>query len=103
MTPSDAVPPADTQRWQAIDGRRLLWEQFDDEYFVFNPASGHTHVLNALGAATLQLLSTEPSSTAQLLASLQAQLGEDGGEPLRQALQEHLRQLVAIGLAEAVL
>jgi len=103
VTPSDDLPSADSQRWQAIDGQRLLWERFDDEYFVFNPASGHTHVLNALGAATLQLLTDAPCSTAQLLAGLQAQLGEDGGEPLRQALQEHLRQLVAIGLAEAVL
>jgi PqqD family protein of HPr-rel-A system len=79
---------------------QLLWEQFDDEYFVFNPASGHTHVLNALGAATLQQLAGEPLTADELLARLQAQVGADGSEALHQALPEHLSQLAAIGLIE---
>ena len=49
MTQPDAVQSSATQRWIGIDAQQLLWEQFDDEFFVFNPASGHTHVLNALG------------------------------------------------------
>ena len=92
--------PVAAQRWIAIDARQLLWEQFDDEFFVFNPASGHTHLLNALGATTLQLLTDHALDSAQLLTRLQEQAGTDGDDALHQALETHLNQLAAIGLIE---
>ena len=100
MTQPDAVQSSATQRWIGIDAQQLLWEQFDDEFFVFNPASGHTHVLNALGAATLQLLTDEPLDAHALLIRLRDQAGAEGGPQLAQALAEHLAQLAAIGLIE---
>lgn len=93
-----ATPPG-APRWSGIAPESWLWEQFDDEYFVFNPASGHTHLLNALGATVLRLLEPAPLTEAELLECLHAEAGPDDGE-LAQALPMHLQQLAVIGLIE---
>lgn len=96
--PADATP-ASPPRWTGVAAADRLWEQFDDEYFVFNPASGHTHLLNALGAAVLQLLDSEALTEQQLLQSLREQVGDDD-DRLAAALATHLEQLAIIGLIE---
>jgi len=94
------TPAAPPVRWASVAPDALLWEQFDDEYFVFNPASGHTHLLNALGATALRLLDARPLTAAELLAQLHAQVGGGHDEQLQQALSGHLEQLATIGLIE---
>jgi PqqD family protein of HPr-rel-A system len=84
---------APESHWQARNFDRLLHETWDTETFVFNPASGHTHVLNEAAFALLQDLAVHPSSNRQLARSFGADTKER-----REGLREQLRQLELVGL-----
>ena len=75
-------------------------EQFEDEYFVFNPETGHTHVLNTLGMMSLQLLSESAKSNDELFTSLQAQAPDITAETLRSHIDQQLRQMEQLGLVD---
>lgn len=42
--------------WRISKGARLHWRQWDDEFVVYNAASGDTHVLNIIAAEALRRL-----------------------------------------------
>ena len=100
---SRRAPSSGTRIRLAIDPRQLLWESFEEEFFLFNTASGHTHVLNALGATLLRALASGDRSRAELLATLtdtsddSARAGE-----LVAHLDWLLAQLDELGLVEPV-
>lgn len=79
--------------WATTDFDRLLHETWDGETFVFNPGSGHTHVLNDAAFALLERLATQPSTTANLAREFDA-----GTQARLPALRQQLRQLETVGL-----
>lgn len=84
---------AATPLWRTLGFDDLLMRTWDDETFVFNPASGHTHLLNGVAVELLRLLHEQPRSSEQLAAEL--------GDPALQQLpelQQQLHQLALIGL-----
>ncbi|SEK79508.1 PqqD family protein, HPr-rel-A system [Roseateles sp. YR242] len=76
------------------------WEGEQQAVF-FNPASGDTHLIAALGAQLAEWLSTVPLNRQQLLHRLAHEVDWDdmpGTEALADLLDLHLRRLVEIEL-----
>lgn len=74
---------------------RACWE---DETFMYHPATGETHVLNRSAARVLEALAAGPLSTAELAG----QLDLDPGDSIGAALQAQLTMLASVRLIEAV-
>lgn len=88
-------------RWQAVDPDKLEWASWGDgEHFLFNPASGQTHLLNDLGRALLDDLARQPANAAELAGQL---YHPDHGLPVpafTELVAEQLRQLAVMQLVE---
>ena len=54
--------------WKVPQECRLEWRSFGSLHIVFNPASGDTHLLNAVSAAVLRSLEETPSTIDELQA-----------------------------------
>lgn len=93
MNPSRAP-----ETWHAPDFERFLVKDWEDEFFLFNPLTAHTHVLNPLGMAMLSGLAERPQDLEQIHTRL---FGEDApmDDQLASSLREQLAQFVVIGLA----
>lgn len=92
---------APTVRWHAPDLPACRWASWEPgEYFLFNPASGKTHLLNETGRGLLLLLGDCPRSVVEL-----GELLYDESEPvspaqLQRLVADQIRQLTLIGLTE---
>lgn len=80
--------------WTTPNFAQLLTKQWDDEVFVFNPASSETHLLNEGAFALLNALHAQPASTRELLASY---LPADQAD-LHDAFVAQIEQLALVGL-----
>lgn len=87
--------------WQAVDYRRLLIRQWDDEVFLFNPASGHTHLLNMAAAELLAQMADMPLDLDALCTRFFVLDAELDAATFRAVLAEHLEQLELLGLIRA--
>lgn len=90
MTLADAV-------WSAPDYPGLLHEQLEGEHFIFNPHTGHTHVLNEVALRLLGLLAKRPLTVDQLAQRLRT----EGTRMSPGELRDLLEQLQLLGLTEA--
>ena len=82
-----------SETWRSKGFEHLRIRLLEDEAFIFNPASGETHLLNQEGLLLLRELHHRPRSTEQLL--------HDFGDIARQhqaELFEQLHQFELIGL-----
>lgn len=50
--------------WHAAEPHALAWREWDDEFVVYNDATGNTHHLSALGGDVLLALLRHPSGIA---------------------------------------
>ena len=92
------LPAADTV-WRLPVGAELLWQKWDDEVIVFNTASGQTHLLDALSAATLREIESRPGGINQLADRLAERFELDGAD-LSQRLTEVCARFDELGLVE---
>lgn len=69
---------------------------WDDETFVFNPASGHTHLLNAAAVHMLERLHEQALSSRDLCAEFDIE--DIPGEQLLAHVEQQLQQLELLGL-----
>lgn len=79
--------------WHALNFADLIYEHWDEEYLVFNPRSGDTHVLNQVAFTLLQGIAESPGN----LHMLADRYLDDRAQI--DTLAEHLDQLELIGLA----
>lgn len=77
-------------------------EEWEDEIFLFNPGSGHTHLLNPVAAALLAELAQRPTDLATLVARFHDDDSTLDGPAFAAALSDHLAQLALIGLIREV-
>lgn len=87
-------PDLTSGRWGTCNFDQLLRETWDEETFLFNPASGETHLLNAAAMHLLELLEEEEASFEQLVG----RLFPDTDKPTLDALARQFEQLVLTGL-----
>jgi PqqD family protein of HPr-rel-A system len=74
---------------------RLEW---DDEFLVYNAASGQTPFLNLLAGEALRSLEAEPARTPELVRRLADQLEIAEDSPPLQMIDGLIRELDELGL-----
>jgi PqqD family protein of HPr-rel-A system len=89
-------------RWSARHDPPLLRHCWGDALFVYHPASGQTHYLNALGADVLDLVEAAPLALPELYASLLARHAIDDDPALHEVLTELMPLLVHLGIVTAL-
>ena len=87
-------------RWQLSPSGQLHWRQWDEEYLLFNAASGQTHFLNELGAGALQLLQQSPLSVVELSERLAALYELELDAKLQAYINRMVADLGRLGLIE---
>ncbi|MBB4843243.1 PqqD family protein of HPr-rel-A system [Paucibacter oligotrophus] len=90
-------------QWRLQAGSPLCLRQLDDQYLVFNAASGDTHLLSASGHELLQFLSEQDAQAWSAQALAQALLGEAEDADLCLSLERSLRHFEQLGLIAPVL
>ena len=86
--------------WQAPDFGDFLHEELEGEHFVFNPHTGHTHVVNAAALLLLKSLADQPLTGEELAQRLVLDYSEIELNELRELLRQQLEQLRLLGLVE---
>jgi PqqD family protein of HPr-rel-A system len=90
--------------WYCEVFKLLLVRNWEDEFFLYNPRTTHTHILNALGWQVLCACAEAPVPQHQLLEELSQVVHGDSGNPdpeqLAETLNAHLVQLSQLGLLE---
>ena len=84
--------------WAVPAGNMLAWRVWDDEFLVYNAASGQTHHLNLLAGEALRSLEAEPGSARALVCRLahQFEIAEDS--PPFQKIDDLIREFDELGL-----
>ena len=92
------APGGDSVRWEVPSANRLAWRIWDDEFLVYNTASGQTHHLNLLAGEALRSLEVEPAQTRELVRRLanQFEIAEDS--PPLQMIDRLIHELDELGL-----
>jgi PqqD family protein of HPr-rel-A system len=90
--------------WYAPDGRILLVRQWEEESLcvVYHPLSGDTHLLDALPAELLRLLTDKAHTTPELLADLSDVFADVDAQQAADLLERSLATLREIGLVQAI-
>lgn len=91
-----------TQSWQLCDRSALSMRGWGEDFAVFNPLSGHTHILDSVAGALLQALASGPLSETDLQRVLAEKLGFEEDEPLEVPLGQLLNHLDNQGLIAPV-
>jgi PqqD family protein of HPr-rel-A system len=91
-----------THSWQLCDRSALLMRNWGEDFAVFNPLSGHTHILDYTAGILLQALVGGSLSETDLQRILAAKLGFEEDEPLAVPLGQLLTQLDDQGLIARV-
>ena len=78
------APGGERIRWAVPTANMLVWRVWDDEFLVYNTASGQTHHLNFLAGEALRSLEAEPADVCELMHRManQFEIAEDS-PPLR--------------------
>jgi PqqD family protein of HPr-rel-A system len=83
----------------AVPGTNLLaWRIWDDEFLVYNAASGQTHHLNLLAGEALCSLEVEPAQTRELVRRLANQFKIAEDSPPLQMIDRLIHELDELGL-----
>jgi PqqD family protein of HPr-rel-A system len=98
-----ASAPIDCSSWCAPHGRTLLVRQWDEEVLcvVYHPLNGDTHLLDALPAELLRLLTDKAHTTPELLADLSDVFADVDAQQVADSLERSLATLREMGLVQA--
>jgi PqqD family protein of HPr-rel-A system len=91
-------PGNEGRRWTVPKGNGLAWRVWDDEFLVYNTASGQTHYLNLLAGEALLSLEAEPAQTHELVRRLANQFGIAEDSPPLQMIDRLIHELDELGL-----
>jgi len=92
------APGDDSTVWAVPLANMLTWRVFDDEFLVYNTASGKTHHLNILAGEALRSLEAEAATTRQLVSRLAEQFEIAEDSPSLQMIDRLVRELDDLGL-----
>jgi PqqD family protein of HPr-rel-A system len=89
-------------QWAVPKQVRLLWRLWNDEYIVFNPASGHTHLLNLIAGEALKALEQSPGSSTDVMERISGAIGVEPSAELLGHLSKLIAEFDELGLIEPV-
>jgi len=95
---NEAMP---APRWRADPDACLVWRQWGEAHFAFDPRSSQTHFLNELAVELYSLLQDAPLSADDLYRAVLARHAIDEDDALREALDTTLVVLDRLGLIVA--
>jgi PqqD family protein of HPr-rel-A system len=84
--------------WTVPVGNLLVWRVWDDEFLVYNTASGQTHHLNLLAGEALRSLEAEPGSASDLVCRLADQFEIAADSPPLRTIDRLIREFDELGL-----
>src|SRR5947208_1548471 len=84
--------------WQVPRENMLTWRVWDDEFLIYNTASGQTHHLNFLAGEALRSLEAEPASASELVRRLAEQFEIAEDSPPLQMIDSLIREFDELGL-----
>ncbi len=85
--------------WLADPTARLVWRQWGDAHFAFDPRSHQTHFLNTLAVEVVDLLDERPRTLAGIhRALIERHEVEDDDEGLLEAIESSLNVLEHLGI-----
>lgn len=87
-------------RWHVPDPSTLLWEHWDTEYSLFDRETGETHLINALPAEILRILSQKTISGKALAEEMAVDCDVECTLDWQRKIEGIIRNLYAIGLIE---
>jgi len=92
------APGEERIRWAVPSTNLLAWRIWDDDFLVYNTASGQTHHLNLLAGEALRSLEVEPAQTRELVRRLahEFEIAEDS--PPLQMIDRLIHELDELGL-----
>jgi PqqD family protein of HPr-rel-A system len=84
--------------WTVPPSNELEWRELNDEFLVYNSASGQTHHLNFLAGEALRSLEDEAARAHELVRRLadQFEIAED--TPSLQTIDQLIREFDELGL-----
>jgi PqqD family protein of HPr-rel-A system len=86
--------------WKIPDHAALHWEEWDEQYAVYDARSGETHLLNSVAGLALQELCGKAVSVSELCGELTGPLGLACNEQFVRQIEELLVQFHYLGLIE---
>lgn len=96
-----SIRPDEALRIGLNSAAALYWRHWDDEYVVFDEASGRTHLLDALTACVLLCVEDGAVNTEELVSQICEHMSLSS-ESVWAALPAILEQLTAVSLVETV-
>jgi PqqD family protein of HPr-rel-A system len=84
--------------WTVPPENSLAWRVWNDEFLVYNSASGQTHHLNFLAGEALRSLEAEPGSAHALVCRLARQFEIAEDSPPLQMIDGLIREFDELGL-----
>ncbi len=81
-------------------GSKILWQDWEDSYIVYQPSSGETHVFNETTALILKRLESGPASLEEIRAWAAESLGIEISEIAEDGLSSVAERLDELGLAD---
>lgn len=86
--------------WQTASGSKLSFHRWPEQYAVYNPLSGHTHLLELVAGEMLVAIDQKPQTTEELCAGVAAGLETPLDHTVKTQVARVLAQLDEIGLIE---
>lgn len=85
--------------WLADPTAKLVWRQWGDAYFAFDPRAHQTHFLNTLAVEVVGLLDERPKNLTEIHRALTERYEvDDDDESLLEAIQSSLNVLDRLGI-----
>ncbi|NIP86632.1 MAG: HPr-rel-A system PqqD family peptide chaperone [Planctomycetales bacterium] len=88
-------------KWQVPAGVTLTWKQWNDDFLVFNPHTGDTHLLDFVAAAGVQCFEQEALDEEALRDRLASRLEVEPDPELSTYAAQLITHLDHLGLIEA--
>lgn len=88
--------------WKVVEAADLRWRFWDDQFVVYSPASGDTHLLNPVAGEILRCLEQAPANLPELVRRVASRLKLDANKQLLEQIGSFLGELENFGLIEAV-
>jgi len=89
-------------KWRAVASSSDCVRLWGDEYVVYNPQSGNTHLLGLAAGQILQRLQDAPLELRDLVSLLESDWRQVGGPELMQEVASLLEDMHALALVERV-
>jgi PqqD family protein of HPr-rel-A system len=90
-----------TQAWRAAR-TGLAWRVWDGDAVVFNPLTGHTHLLDAFAAQILTHVGEMPTTAGAVAGRLEQEVGLALAPEVIATVEPALERLSRLGLVERV-